>query len=550
MSFTSPIWLLGVLPWAGLALWLLQARRQRVGVPYLALWHSNLAVPPPRRRMQSIPPAILLMLLAALMAILVAARPTINRADSGGQTPVTLIVDRGLTMSAKGNAEVRYLEAARAMFDALPAGERSRPVELFPVPGAGPIQTTFADCLKSLSSIAPTAWDTKDLLLGSIGAHLAATSGPVLVISDASLAARDRLIQISPGSIVHDAGIVLLAARDLPVAQVMVRVRNQSDLKAASIVLKCDGREERQAIELPPRNNTADYFFDPPDLGTVVSAELVVNDNLPADDRAWLVREGNRPAIEAATALPPELRRLIDAYQHSRPATDGSSHLTIVGSAAQLPSSAPAVLVPTAPAGTASISGAIQAAAHPVTAHVAWDQMPMPLDVDGDAPAGWTPLVSINSRPIVAVRPDGPRQLWVGFTSPGWSTMPDFVVFWTNVFDWAGGGGASFVGHPLADWSPEWKPIEPGKGEAGMWPGLYRRSDGALRAFNPPDVIFPPPLHADWKNQLAALGSNSHLLDLSGPLIVAAAACIVLASLCWKPRREPAGAVRDIPVSV
>jgi hypothetical protein len=548
MALASPIWLLALIPWGAMTLWLLQARRARVAVPYLPLWESNAAVPPPRRKMQSLPLAVLLALLAALLGVLAGARPTIRWAGAGEQTPVTVIVDRGLRMSAQDNGEPRYLEAAGAMINALPAFERSRPVELFPVPGSAPIQTTFADCAKALGSVPPTARDTRDVLAGSIAARLGATSGPVVVITDAAIAARDRLIQVSPGSVVHDAGIALLAARDLPVPQVMVRVRNQSDLKAASIVVSCDDRKERQTVELPPRNGTRDYFFTPPRLGTVVSAELVVKDDLPADDRAWLVREGNRPAIEAATALPAELRRLIDAYQRSRPATDGSSRLAIVGAPAQLPSSAPAVLIASAPA--ASISGAIQAAAHPVTAHVAWDQMPMPLGIAGEAPAGWTPLVSVNGRPIVAVRPDGPRQLWVGFTAPSWPTMPDYVVFWTNVFDWAGGGGASFTGHPLADWSPEWKPAEPGIAEAGMWPGLYRRSDGALRAFNPPDVVFAPPPHTDWKNQLAALGGSSHSLDVSGRLLVAAAACIVLASLCWKRRRKPVVANRELPVPV
>lgn len=548
MALASPIWLLALIPWGVMALWLLQARRERVAVPYLPLWEPKAAVPPPRRRMQSLPPAVLLALLAALMAILASSKPAIRGATSGEQTPVTLIVDRGLSMSAKAAAEPRYLEAARMMVDALPAFERSRPVELFVVPGSASIQTTFADCVESLRSVTPTARDTRESLAGSVAAYLTATSGPVVVITDAPIAARERLIQISPDSGIGDAGIGLLAARDLPVPQVMVRVRNQSDLKAASIVVTFDGREERQAVELPPRNDTADYFFNPPRLGTVVSADLIVKDDLPADDRAWLVREGDRPAIEAATSLPAELRRLLDAYQRSRPATDGSLHLAIVGDPAQLPSSAPAVLVPLAPA--ASISGVIQAAAHPVTAHVAWDQMPMPLGIAGEAPAGWTPVVSVNGRPIVAVRPDGPRQLWVGFSAPHWPTTPDYVVFWTNVLDWAGGGGASFVGHRLAERSPEWKPPEPGITEAGMWPGLYRRSDGALRAFNPPDLVFAPPPHTDWKNQLATLGGSSHLLDLSGPLLVAAAACIVLASLCWKRRRKPAGAVREIPVSV
>lgn len=544
MSFISPIWLTALLPWGALTLWLLQARRPRVAVPYLALWESHAARTPPRRRMQTLPWAVVLVLLSALLAILASARPAFQARGAAGGAPITLIVDRGLSMSAKGVTEPRYVETARAMVEAMRPAERSRAIELVTVPGESPSSTTFFDCIKALSGVAPTAQDTRNVLTETIAGRLSAASGPVLVITDAPIPPRDRLIRISPESTVRDAGIALLAAREFPAPQVMVRVRNQSGLQAAALVVSCDGRSERQTVSLPPNGQVRDYFFNPPRLGMIVSAELVVQDGIPADDRAWLVREGSSPTIEAHTPISAELRRLIDAYQRSRPATDASSKLIVVGDSAQLPAAAPAILIQSAQASPAS--GVMQVAQHPVTAHVAWDQMPMPLRAAGDPPAGWTPLVSIGGRAIIAVRPDGPRQVWVGFDSPNWSTTPDFVVFWTNVFDWAGGGGASYAGHSLADWTSQWKPAEPDISEPGMWPGLYRRSDGALRAFNPPDVILPPLQSSDWRRQLASLDRTFNRVELSGALLVGAAACVVLAAMVWKRRRKDVVVGREV----
>jgi len=55
-------------------------------------------------------------------------------------------------------------------------------------------------------------------------------------------------------------------------------------------------------------------------------------------------------------------------------------------------------------------------------------------------------------------------------------------------------------GHFVNDWTPEWKPIEANVSD--QWPGLYRRGDGAVRAFNPPDVPIPTPLPiTDWARE-------------------------------------------------
>ena len=79
MTFTAPLFLLALLPWAALAVYLMIGRRKRVLVPFVELWKLPIR---PRRttRALHVPPiSIALMLLALLAALLAASRPALNR---------------------------------------------------------------------------------------------------------------------------------------------------------------------------------------------------------------------------------------------------------------------------------------------------------------------------------------------------------------------------------------------------------------------------------------------------------------------------------------
>lgn len=549
MSFVSPIWLTALIPWGTLAVWLLQGRRAPVSVPFLALWQSRVPVPRPRRKREVLPLAVVMALLAALLSLLAAAKPTISASSSREALHATLIVDRGLTMSAQTPAGPRYFAAAQALIDAIPPKQRSGHVELIALPGGDPVETTWDQCAKAVQSMPPTARDTHALVSESVSARLAtASASPVFVITDQPLQGRERLVRISPEGTIQNVGITLLAARERPAPQVMVRVRNQSNLRTATLTVTFDGQSQRQTITLPNRPEEHDYFFNPPRLGSVIAAELNANDDLPANHRAWLVRTGAWPAIELRTAVSPELGRMIEAYQRSRPPSAESSRVLILSNPADLPADGAAILLQSMQ--EQSVSGRVQAAAHSITEHVSWEQMPMPVGVAGEPPAGWRTLVSVGGHPIVAVRPDGPRQVWVGLDAPAWAQTADYVVFWANVFDWVAGPGEQFAGYPLSAWTPEWKPSEPSRFEPGMWPGLYRRSDGAVRAFTAPDVILPPVQETNWREQVRKLSAAANRVDLSSSLLIGAAACLVIAAATWKRSKRASAIVPEARVSV
>src|SRR5438552_4125190 len=111
MSFSGPLWLIGLLPWAGVALYLLRGRRRKEPVPFLDLWLGPVLGPNPKRRIAAPPLAVALALLATLLALLAAAGPQVN---SGPAAPrVTIVLDRGATLSARGKSAPRFVETAQ-----------------------------------------------------------------------------------------------------------------------------------------------------------------------------------------------------------------------------------------------------------------------------------------------------------------------------------------------------------------------------------------------------------------------------------------------------
>lgn len=545
MIFLSPFWLATLAPFAAVVAYLLWGRRREAGVPFLDLWAGPAKVPRPRRRFAWPPVALVLAILAVLLAVLGAARPAVH--DDTRGAPVTIIVDRGATMSA----DMRFVQSARAAREAMMQFGDSTPVQLVVVPGNSVERTDVGRWLSSVRQRSPTAVDVSAALRSIVARRLLEAAGPVVVISDRGLGTvHERLVQIMPARAVENAGIVLVAARELPRAQVMVRVGNGTAQSQAQLRVVTAGREVVQTIHLPGGDSTRDYFIDCDSLGEVVRSELRLpgGDDFGGDDAAWLVREGSRPRIEPRGPLPAELRRMIDVYASSRPPTADGPRVVVTSDLAELSPGSTGVVVAEGPdvvhAPVASVTP------HPVTRDTRWKfREPVQLAV---APAGWSPVVIVGGRVAAAVRESPSRQVWVGIESDEWPRTPEYVVFWGNVFDWLGGADVRFVSHPAGRLSGAWEAIESPEGwrgnppdtppgfvdEPGFWPGLYRRrEDGALRALNAGGVRFKTPAEADWRPGLARVLA-AHVRGSARPLnthfFLVALACAALAAAVWK----------------
>jgi hypothetical protein len=183
---------------------------------------------------------------------------------------------------------------------------------------------------------------------------------------------------------------------------------------------------------------------------------------------------------------------------------------------------------------------------HPLTQGVTWGEVvraALPGGVNPRPPEGWTPVVSAAGKVWVAVREQPIRAVWIGFETADWARSPEFVVFWANVFNWAGAGGERFASYPVGSLEGDWQAVELAGSvvppEPGLWPGLYRRaSDGVLGAVYAPDVPFPaPPDATDARRRLERVADGAGgRFELSGVLSLLAVVCVALAALAWKRR--------------
>jgi hypothetical protein len=537
MAFLSPLWLLALLPWALLAAWLLRGRRRRVKVPFLHLWRGPLPLETPRRGWRTPPMWLALVLLALLTALLAAAKPVVRSHYMAG-APLTIIVDRGMSMSATDDGKPRYIAVCERLAERMrQMPTPPRDVRLIAAPG-DVTPSAGSNWLEKVRSLPPTALDTRDAVIASVHDELARSDRPVLLVSDQMIAiANPRFVQIGPTGAIENVVIVKLSARASPTPQVMVRVRNDGARKIAHLRVSSDQTSER-AIELPPSGSEQNYFFDLPQLGQVIHAQLLERDDQPADDQAWLVRESSFARIEIRAALSPELRRMLEVYQRNRPPSAQSRIVAVVDSEAKLPSGSPGIIVSSA---LQPVRGSPNVAVHPVTRDVNW-QAVADRAMAADAPGGFAPVVSIDGRPLVAVRSDPARQVWVGFDAGGWSASVDFVVFWANVLSWVGEGGQEYAGHPLSDFQQDWKWEEPPKLSpaplAGQWPGVYKSSDGMRHALNAP-VVQSHTITADGGLQrlLQILDSGQKGYAPLASLLILLAIGLIGAS-CWSWRSD------------
>jgi hypothetical protein len=256
----------------------------------------------------------------------------------------------------------------------------------------------------------------------------------------------------------------------------------------------------------------------------VISAKLLVQDDNPADDQAFLVREAEPSRPTPQVPLPPEVDRLVRVYVDKRLGPSVTRLLPIVGQAADLKDAAGIVY---APASRQVASNPMTIVTNAITNHVDFKSLPATVSV-GNAPNGWTPVVSFSGHPAAATNPDHPRQMWVGFDAANWAMTPGFVIFWTNVLDYAGGGEARWTSHPLADWTSVWKLDN---GTAGEVPGVYTRSDGVPHAFNASPLPEVQSTQSGWKAKLAELPEESVAGELAPALLIAALGLLVLFAL-------------------
>jgi hypothetical protein len=229
-----------------------------------------------------------------------------------------------------------------------------------------------------------------------------------------------------------------LAVRSIPTTQAMVEVLNDSDQTSAKLIVHTDGVDITRQVDLPGRGERKNYFIDLPSISSnSVEAEV-------SESHARVVRSGSWPVIDAPDPLPPELGRMIEVYARHRIPGEGSKHIAVVTASENVPNEPAAVVLNEQSGGHQVGGGPRTVEDHPLTRSVDWDRVLASATIQSPEGDDWQSVVFARNDVPVAVREKPFRQVWVGFVSEDFPRTPDFVIFWTNVFDWLGDGGEEY----------------------------------------------------------------------------------------------------------
>jgi hypothetical protein len=462
-----------------------------------------------------------------LLALVAAAQPFSRRL--GGS--VTVILDRGLSMSATPDGKPRFVETAERL---APYLSNTATIHLIDPLGHATEQLNGSAWLDVIRSKPFTAIDTKTLMSAAVAQTLADGQDPVIVLTDQTIGLQNpRLTVIGPTHAVQDVGIVTVAARASPAMQVMVSVRNQSRADQCILSIHSGEKTVQRKIDLPARGHVANYFIDLPSLEDTVEAQISMQDDLTADDAAWLVRGVQPMRIEIRGLVGDALQRMVQVYSHVKPPNADAPTAAIVNATDQLSAGDAGVVVP--PPDHALAAGELRVTPDPLTKVVNWNAAIGGASVSKPPDGDWTPLVTVGNSVLLAKRTSPARQVWVGFSQQAWPKSPDFVVFWTNVLNWVAGDAVQWTAMPVQQLSANWKAIAspPSNVQPNAWPGIYRNGE-ALLAMNSDVPIFSSDATAPLNLHLPP-GTSNH--SWSPYFLIAAIGCGILA-VATMPRRR------------
>jgi hypothetical protein len=506
----SPLYLIALIPWAVIAVYIFFGKRTVSPVPFVDLWR-NLAVPAASKRSMRLPPiAVIALLIAALVAILAAAGPEIRDASSVGD--LIVVADRGITMSANERLSTLANSVSSEILQLVGPGSMT----LCVVPGDQEIPADRADWPNLLPHYARTAANTKDSLTLEVRRALSNPAAIVLLLSDRKIEVSDPcLVQIAPMERLSNVAIAGLQVRATPSPQAMVRLLNESSLNTTNLTVS--GANPIR-VALPPMGTSRNYFVDLASAGQTVEASISPGGDIAADHHAWTIRHAIGPVLSAHVSLPPELQRIVDVYRRNRPPGSESDQVSIIDLQKAFPAS-PAAAVVTETTPTASIQAEkIESKSSPITDGIDWTAALNDAQAATTLPpAGFEPVVSADGKTLIAIQSAPVRQVWIGFRSTAWAATPDFVIWWTKVFDWLGNRIDRYESKTI------------GENETRL-PGIY--ADGALNA---PAVDLNQPDTSGWQSRLENLAANQQTSnrDMRGWFALAAIACLLIAAIKW-----------------
>lgn len=420
LTFAQPLWLLGLLPVLLLGAWLLIGQPTPTAVPFLHLWPRRRAGPASRARRRIPPIAIVLIWIALLLATVALALPQWRR--SGGTVPVTLIIDGGTGVSdARHAANIASLEPAIA-------GPR---IGLNVLRGDGSATRETFDALSPRDTVTLT----ESTLRARLASRLRESDDLVIVVSD-------RALQIDHPRVFRAAAVApLINSRVVRMAgahgQAMVEVESTSP-DADAIVARI-AAEQTLDVEIPLVGGRGVAFVALPGAMDSIGVQLLVEDDVPADDAAVLERVARSARPEQDGELPAPIVRFLQAYRAERGADRSATAVRVTTSD---PGDGPALrITPT----IADAPAALQD--HPILRGL--PAASLPIGGLAGSTEGWAIVADVGGQPAIAVRSVPAPQVWIGLDIERAAISPEAIALLTRALDWA--AGTERVAYRMAD---------------------------------------------------------------------------------------------------
>ncbi len=524
MILTTPIWLWLLVPWGMLVLWVLVVRKNYAPVSTTQFWDINEPTRSPARGFKRPPIGLVFLLLGMLAAIFAAAGLTLGNPSSAKR--FTLIIDRNIgSMTTLQKEMGAILEQVRNI-----AGE-SAMIDLVTVPDRGMEEVPVVDCRSRISQLKSTAIDTSTAINQIISSELSRNDHPVYIVTSQSVLIQNpRLHLLAPNIELQNVGIEKFTVTPGDNPQALVRVRNHSN--ATQTVLQVD--DVMQRIDLPGKSGMRDYVVDLKKLSSTSSARLLNEDDIPADNAAYLSRRGIWPKLVGQKGLPDGIERMIEVYTRKRPPEDDAVKVYVATSLSDVPEGAAALILPTGiqPAG-AKLEFDLN---EKLATGVNWDAVLKNAQVSPAPTEGWSAVLSVDGRPIISRRELPRRQIWVGIDNPRWPLRTDYVIFFSDVFDYLGATSRAYSSEEAREPGVRWSRMgNPDLPELEAAPGLYRTPEGVI-AMNM--AVFQQERPAEAQRPEITAQESKIAYNLVRPMMFGAMLFVLMGAFCLTRTRD------------
>lgn len=463
-----------LIPWLAIVVWMWRREWRTVPVSSRRFWPQQRGQSSPDHS-RSLPPVWVLLALASLLLMVIALSQPVLLSR---RAQLSVVEDRHVSMSARLNGASVAEALSNRLRQDLASSKGSVQLKIVAI-------GSDEEPLSLDAAIAPprTARSTSSLVQAKCEA-LIRQGESVVVLSAQSLELPPSVVRYALAEAPENDSIESISASIEPSPQLMVKVRHRPQVGVVDLVVRGRSGSFTRRLELSPdQSSTTSCLELPENLGDWLEVRLLNDDSFADDNVAYLLRTGSWPRLGVNGTVPVGVERFAAVYGRQRPASDDAVPVTLTSDADET--------------GLAILFAPVQDLAQPVTSNLdlpwsqikGWGEVSISRIAAEGPPAGFEVLSKVGDRPILAIRENPLRQVWVGFGVDEFAQTPQWVEWMDELIGFLNRGGPPRWTHlSTDDVEASWNPVVASNDDVSASPGVYRSPSGPMTAANLPSV--------------------------------------------------------------